>query len=450
LVVQVDGALPRASAIAGQTGVRGGAAMFGCSEHEEHRRIDDALTEHLATPARLDRLSRTDTLDGDAVAHAWESRRISRRAALLSTGAMALAAAAPSALARPAAASDIAGDAAGDRVTIESIPGQTVHLGQFRMDVPDIATVDSGDVIRFPNTLTHFLGALQPGLTIQQIAQLRLDNPGRGPHSIIGPIGVRDAHPGDMLEVRFRRLDPIDFGVNFHNPLLPGLRSGTLPDEFPNGQVIYFNLDRERNRTQFRPGVHIPLAPFQGTFGLAPPGTDLAVSSVPPGQHGGNIDLREIVAGSRLFIPVWRDGARIYTGDSHVAQGDGEVNLTAIESAMRDLEIQVVLHQGALAAVAEADRWPMAETGTHWIAVANAPPVPDQQTAFRNAFIRALHNVIAFLNTRAGLTRDDAYALSSIAVSFRITQVVDTNIGVHAMIPKSLFDEDLRRSIRVA
>jgi acetamidase/formamidase len=133
-----------------------------------------------------------------------------------------------------------------------------------------------------------------------------------------------------------------------------------------------------------------------------------------------------------------------------VAQGDGEVSLTAIESAMRDCEVQVVLHQGALSAVAEADRWPMAETGTHWIAVATAQPVPDQQTAFRNAFIRALHNVINFLSTRAGLTRDDAYALSSIAVSFRITQVVDSNIGVHAMIPKSLFDEDLRRHIQVA
>lgn len=423
--------------------------MFGCSEHEQHRHIDDALTEHLTTATRLDRLRRKDTLDGDAVTRAWESRRISRRALLLSTGAMALAAAAPSALTLPVAASDSDEDGVGKTVTIESIPNQTVHLGQFRMDLADIATVDTGDVIRYPNTLTHFLGALQPGLTIQQIAQLRLNNPGKGPHSVIGPIGVRDAHPGDMLEVRFRRLRPIDFGANFHNPLLPGIRTGALPDEFPNGQVIYFNLDTEENRTQFRPGIHIPLAPFQGIFGLAPPGTDLVVNSVPPGQHAGNLDLREVVAGTKLFVPVWRDGARIFTGDSHVAQGDGEVNLTAIESAMRDLELQVVLHPGALAAVAEADRWPMAETETHWIAVATAQPVPDQQTAFRNAFIRALHNVINFLHTKAGLTRDDAYALSSIAVSFRITQVVDVNIGVHGMIPKSLFDEDLRESIRV-
>jgi acetamidase/formamidase len=157
-----------------------------------------------------------------------------------------------------------------------------------------------------------------------------------------------------------------------------------------------------------------------------------------------------MVAGSKLFIPVWRDGARIYTGDSHVAQGDGEVNLTAIESAMKEIEIQVVLHQGALTAVAEDDRWPMVETETHWICVAEGKPVPDQATGFRSAFLRALHNTINFLSTRAGLTRDDAYALSSIAVSFRITQVVDVNIGVHAMIPKAIFDEDLRESIQVA
>jgi acetamidase/formamidase len=426
--------------------------MFGCSEHEDHVRMDDALTEHAAKPRRLDRLRRTDRLDRDGVTAAWEARRISRRALLRSTGAMALAAAAapPLALPRVAAAADAPATRHGRTVTIASIPGETVHLGQFRMDVPDVATVDSGDVLRFPDTLTHFLGALQPGLTIGQIARLRLDNPGRGPHSIVGPIGVRGASPGDVLEVVFRRLEPIDFGVNFHNPLLPGLRTGALPDEFPDGQVVFFELDNERRRTEFRPGIHIPLAPFQGTFGLAPRGADPVVSSVPPGQHAGNHDMREAVAGSHLFIPVWRDGARIFTGDSHVAQGDGEVNLTAIESAMRDVEVQVVLHEGALSDVAEDDRWPMVETDTHWIAMATAPPVPDLQTAFRAAFIRALHNVIDFLHRKAGLTRDDGYALSSIAVSFRITQVVDANVGVHGMIPKALFDRELRRGIHVA
>jgi acetamidase/formamidase len=423
--------------------------VFGCSEHEDHRRVDDALTEHLATPARLDRLTRTDTLDADGVKQAWEGRRISRRDFLVSSSAMALAAAAPSILTMPVAAYEGDGST-GPVTTIESIPGETVRLGQFRMDVPDVATVESGAIVRYTNTLTHFFGALQPGLTIQQIAQMRLDNPGKGPHSIIGPVAVRGAKLGDMLEVRFRKLNPINFGANFHNPLLPGIRTGALPDEFPAGQVIFFDWEEGSKSTQFRPGIKIPLAPFQGTFGLAPRGTDAFVSSVPPWQHAGNIDLREMVAGSKLFIPVWRDGARIYTGDSHVAQGDGEVNLTAIESAMKEIEVQVVLHPGSLSAVAEDERWPMVETQTHWICVAEGKPVPDQATAFRSAFLRALHNVITFLSTKARLTRDDAYALSSIAVSFRITQVVDVNIGVHAMIPKSLFDEDLRQSIQVA
>src|SRR6202158_441543 len=252
--------------------------MFGCSEHEDHRRVDDALTEHLATPKRLDRLARTDTLDTDGVKQAWEVRRISRRNFLVSSSAMALAAAAPSILTMPVAAYD--GGSAGSATTIEAIPVQTVRIGQFRMDVPDVASVESGAIVRFPNTLTHFLGALQPGLTIQQIAQLRLDNPGKGPHSIIGPVAVRGAKLGDMLEVRFRKLIPIDFGANFHNPLVPRIRTGALPDEFPAGQVIFFNWEEGSKSTQFRPGVKIPLAPFQGAFGLAPRGSDAFVSSV--------------------------------------------------------------------------------------------------------------------------------------------------------------------------
>src|SRR3981081_2869312 len=227
--------------------------MFGCSEHEDHRRIDDALTDHLATPKRLDRLSRTDALNADGVKNAWESRRISRRGFLVSTGAMALVAAAPSILTMPVAAAERDGSV-GPTTTIESIPGETVHIGQFRMDLPAHAHATSGDIVRFPNTLTHFYGALQPGLTIQQIAQLRLDNPGKGPHSIIGPVAVRGAKPGDILEVRCGKLTPINFGANFHNPVMPGIRTGALPEEFPAGQVIFFNLDDHRQNRRSRPG----------------------------------------------------------------------------------------------------------------------------------------------------------------------------------------------------
>ncbi len=423
--------------------------MFGCSDGGDRYQVGDELTEHVASARARDRLTHMDTLNQETLAQAWERRQVSRRTLLKTAGALTLAAGATPLVAAPTAASE--DDDRG--VRIPSVPNETVRLGQLRMDVPDVATVESGDTLIYPDTLTHFLGALQPGLTIQQIAQLRLDNPGKGPHSVIGPVAVRGALPGDLLEVRFLKLDPIDFGANFHNPFIPGkIETGALPREFPQGQVAFFELDRDEMETEFRPGsgIRIPLAPFQGIFGLAPRGTQAFVSSVPPGQHAGNLDLRELTAGSTLWIPVWRPGARIYTGDTHVAQGDGEVNLTAIESALRRLRVQVILHPGALNDVAEDDRWPMGETATHWIAVGTAEPTPNQATAFREAFLRALHNVINFLNRRAGMTRDDAYALASIAVSFRITQVVDVNIGVHGMIPKALFEKDLRRRITVA
>ena len=427
--------------------------MFGCSDGGNRYWLNDHMADRWANPRARDRLTHMDEVNQERLAERWESRQLSRRSLFKSAGIFALAGAAgPLFPTGGMAHSGPGGADIGNEVVISSIPNETVRLGQFRMDVPDLTTVDSETVLVYPDTLTHFLGALKPGVPIGDLAKLRLDNPGKGPHSVIGPVAVRDAKPGDMVEVRFLKLDPIDFGANFHNPLLPGVRTGALPEEFPAGQVIYFDLDRENMRTEFRPGsgIHIPLAPFQGIFGVAPPGAAEAVNSVPPGQHAGNIDLRDLTAGSTLWIPVWRDGARLYTADTHVAQGDGEVNLTAIESALRELRVKVILHPGALANVPEADRWPMAETATHWIAIATAAPEPNQATAFREAFLRALHNVINFLHTRVGLTRDDAYALSSIAVSFRITQVVDINIGVHGMIPKDIFEEEVRQRITIA
>ncbi len=161
------------------------------------------------------------------------------------------------------------------------------------------------------------------------------------------------------------------------------------------------------------------------------------VSSVPPGPHGGNMDLREMTAGTRLFLPVWRPGAKIYTGDSHALQGDGEVNLTALETAMQEVRIRVHLHK-------KVDwKWPFVETETHWIAMGMDK---DLATAQRIALL----NAIEFLSRRAGLSRADAYALCSVAVSFRVTQVVDIHKGVHAMIPKSIFHPRLAGRMTIA
>ncbi len=164
----------------------------------------------------------------------------------------------------------MAAASAGQQGRVVTIPStaENIRLGQFDGTLSDIDTVDSGDVILYPDTLPHFLGRLQKGTPIEEIAQMRRDNPGKGPHTIIGPVGVRDAAPGDMLECRFQRLLPIDWGVNFNNP--GDLGTGALPQEFPQGQVKYFDLNLDAMTTEFLPGVTLPLAPFQGTFGIAP------------------------------------------------------------------------------------------------------------------------------------------------------------------------------------
>jgi acetamidase/formamidase len=205
--------------------------------------------------------------------------------------------------------------------------------------------------------------------------------------------------------------------------------------------VRYFTLDLQRMTTSFGPDIELPLQPFQGTLGLAPPDgffgvTNGIYTSVPPGPHGGNTDLRETSEGSRMFLPVWQPGGRIYTGDSHALQGDGEVNLTALETAMEELRIRVLLHKNA------GLKWPFAETATHWI-----PLGLDKDLGV--ALRIALETSIDFLEKRAGLSRLDAYSLCSMGVSFRVTQVVDVNKGVHAMIPKSLFREARRAQITV-
>src|SRR5581483_2825701 len=156
------------------------------------------------------------------------------------------------------------------------------------------------------------------------------------------------------------------------------------------------------------PRVHVPLKPFQGTLGVAPPDgyyPPLApgvTSSVPPGPHGGNIDLRELSEGATLYIPVWKPGALIYTGDSHAVQGDGEINLSALETRMQEMAIQVILHKQLNFS------WPIAETPTHWI-----PLGLDKD--LNVAMTLAARNAIKFLADRAHMTELDAYALLSIA-----------------------------------
>jgi acetamidase/formamidase len=419
--------------------------FFGCGDDGGRAyMVEPDAVDTAMTPRVRDRLDHMEELNREALEPYVASYRVSRRR-LLGLGSVLgfLATAAPTSLLSACSALRNRDVSAGrGRVHEIESTAETVQLGVFDATRPNIVEIESGDTVVYPNTWTHFLNRMQPSVPIAQLAQWRVENPGKGPHSIIGPVGVKGAQPGDMLSVRFVKLTPLDWGANFNNP--GRLKTGALPDEFPDGQVRYIDLDVQGKRAKFSPSITLPLGPFQGTYGVAPPEDREVVgrlgrgvvSSVPPGQHAGNLDLRELQAGSVLYIPVWQPGAKIFTGDSHALQGDGEVDLTALETGMREVRVQVDLHEHP------GWEWPFAETHTHWIALG-------LHRDLHQAFRTALQNTLAFLTRRAGLSRLDAYSLASLAASFRVTQVVDVNQGVHAMIPKAIFARELRETIRV-
>lgn len=400
--------------------------MFGCSELTVPWGQPTGFAER-AYQARGDRLRHLDQLDRTALDAVLEARARTPWPLAALGGVLGLFGALGTTL------SSTGGPSTNGRVHTLPSDERTVRLGVFDSRLPNVLEIDSGDVIVYPDTWSHFLNRLQPGVSIDDLARLRREHPGRGPHSIIGPVGVRGARPGDMLAIHFQRLRPVGWGATFVNP--GDLGTGTLPDEFPVGQARYVSLDLGSMSAEFLPGVRVPLGPFQGTVATAPQAGDV-VSSVPPGQHAGNIDLRELTEGSVLYIPVWQAGAKLFTGDSHAAQGDGEVNNQALESAMREVRLQVVLHQQV------PWTWPMAETATHWI-------VMGIDRDLNEAFRIATRNAIDLLARRTGMSRLDAYSLASLAVSFRVTQFVDQTRGIHAMIPKAIFSDDLRRRLTI-
>ncbi|MDE2166736.1 MAG: acetamidase/formamidase family protein [Alphaproteobacteria bacterium] len=421
--------------------------LFGCGDEQGTGIIREDIKDAALNRRSADRLLHMDEVDQEILDGYLSARgRARRRLLRASTFMGALAAVQPWFSKLASAANGAAPAPTGSRRTghgklhVIQCEKKTVQLGVFDTNLTPIATVESGDTISFPNTWTHFLNELQPGVPVEKLAQWRRDNPGKGPHTIIGPIAVKGAEPGDVLEVRYEKLEPLTWGATFNNP--SSLETGLLPQDFPQGQVKYLKLDLHRMRGEFAANISVPLKPFQGTLGLAPPDgwypplSAGVTSSVPPGPHAGNTDLNEMSEGSTMFIPVWKPGALIFTGDSHAVQGDGEINLTALETGMKEMRIQVVLHKQKNFA------WPIAETPTHWITLG-------LDKDLNKAMTLAARNAIKFLSTRAKMTELDAYGLLSIAGSFRVTQVVDIVRGVHAMIPKSLFAYALRRQITV-
>jgi acetamidase/formamidase len=423
----------------------GCASLFGCGDEKGVGIFREDIKDRAFDNRTSDRLLHMDEVNQENLDNYLAARGHWRRKFLQGSGFMgALAAVGPwfSKLARAGRfdAPKYESYQGEGRVHVVPSTKETVRLGVYDTNLPPILSIDSGDSINFTDTWSHFLNELQPGVPIDTLAKLRMSNPGKGPQSMIGPIAVNKAEPGDLLEIRYKRIHPYEWGAVFNNPATIG--TGLLPQDYPKGQIKYLDLDLRAMQSKFMPSITIPLKPIQGTLGVAPPDgyfpplSPGVTNAIPPGPHAGNLDLNELSEGSTLYIPVWKPGALIYTGDTHAAQGDGEICLTGIETRLKELRIQVLLHkQKGLA-------WPVAETDTHWVTMG-------LDKDLNAAMTLAARNAIKFLASQAKISELDAYALCSIAVSFRVTQVVDIVRGVHALIPKNIFSGQLRQQMTV-
>jgi acetamidase/formamidase len=295
---------------------------------------------------------------------------------------------------------------------------ETTQWGWFNNAQPPVLHVNSGDTIIF-ETMMHSHNQVVPGTTIEQIKKLRTDFPGRGPHTLTGPVYIEGAEPGDVLKISINRIVPRAYATNFN---VPGM-FGQFPDKFPDGQVKYFYLDLERKVTEFAPGIEIPLAPFPGTLGVAraEPGQ---YSSVPPGPYAGNIDVRELTEGASLYVPVFVKGALLWTGDSHAAQGNGEINLTALETAYKEMSVTVDVIK-----TMKLD-WPRIETKDAWITLGI-----DRDLNKALDLLKA--QTTKLLTEQRNVGADAANKLMMDGWDCRVSQVVDVNKGLHCFTSKS-------------
>jgi acetamidase/formamidase len=312
---------------------------------------------------------------------------------------------------------------------LEATP-DTVAYGYYWSEAKPVLRVASGDIIDVDTLLTSNPNTLRrlgvPEDQIQQslkdiVEKVTGDRRGPGGHILTGPVYVEDAQPGNVLEVKVLSIDlPIDYGYN-------GC-SGFIPENCGQqaSRTVLLKLDRQAMTSEFLPGIVVPLKPFFGSMGVAPAPELGRVSSNPPSRHAGNLDNRELVAGSTLYIPIFVPGALFEVGDGHAAQGDGEVSQTAIETSLRG-RLQLTVRKDMTLT------WPRAETATDYITMAADP---DLTVATRTA----IQEMVNFLAETKKLTPQQAYQLTSIAGHVAITQLVDKpNHGVHVKMPKSVF-----------
>lgn len=305
---------------------------------------------------------------------------------------------------------------------------KTVAWGYYDASTPPALRVKSGDTVEVHSLITSSPARLEgAGLPAEQVEQALRDihkevaNKGPGGHILTGPVYVEGAEPGDVLEVRIKEVKlAIPYAYNAFGP-----GRGFLPEDFPYARMKIIPLDEKRMVARFSETVEIPLRPFFGSMGVAPPDTSGRISSAPPWVHAGNLDNKELVAGTTLFIPVHARGALFLAGDGHAGQGDGEVDITALETSLIGTFQLIVRKDMRL-------RWPRAETPTHFISMGIHEDLNE-------ATKMAVREMIDFLVNEKRTSRDDAYMLASVAADLHITQLVDGNKGVHAMIEKAIF-----------
>ena len=302
---------------------------------------------------------------------------------------------------------------------------QTVHWGHFWAALKPVLTIDSGDTVTIETVTGPPL--VWPNVPLDQLPPelpqiwREVKDIGPGPHILTGPISINGAQPGDVLELRILDIQlRSPWAFNYLRPPL-----GVLPEEFSYFKVWNLRLDLQNKTSEVLPGIVVPLRPFFGTMGVAPPPAMGKVSSAPPGLYTGNLDNKHLTAGSTLYIPVHVPGALLSVGDGHAGQGNGEVNLTAIETHLTGT-FQVIVRKG------KRLHWPRAETPTHYITMGLDPDL-------NKAAEMAVRETLNFLTEEKGLSREDAYMLTSVAIDLEVTQLVDGVKGVHAMIPKAIF-----------
>jgi acetamidase/formamidase len=305
---------------------------------------------------------------------------------------------------------------------------KTVAWGYYDAKAVPVLRIQSGDVVEIQTLITSSpkrleAAGVKPADVEQSLRDIYAEVKDKGPggHILTGPIFIESAEPGDVLEVR---IQSVRLAIPYaYNAFAPG--RGYLPEDYPYARMKIIPLDSQKMLAHFAPGIEIPLHPCFGSMGIAPPETSGRISSGPPWIHAGNLDNKDLVAGTSLFLPVHARGALFFVGDGHAGQGDGEVDITALETSLVGT-FQFVVHKD------QRLRWPRAETPTHYISMGIHE---DLNEATR----LALREMIRFLVETRHLSADEAYMLCSVAGDLHITQLVDGNKGVHMLLPKSIF-----------